>query len=146
MDMRQRTSPYWFIMFGMIFFILINSTLQGLVFCVGSDGHKAIESEHEAACRHAGHFQADPTDSRQHSSIVNDWDPNFFCRDVHFHLDRLVTGSESRQKKHQAPLLVHPMPYHWKSDVPIFGLDDFHPYFYCHCIIPLLEKTSILKC
>jgi hypothetical protein len=145
-DMRLQTSNHAFLKCGMILLLLLNSALQGLVLCFGSDGHRAIESEHEGACRHAKHFPADPSESLPHESIVNAWGPNFFCRDVHFHLDRLANDTETRQRILPVPLSVHSMPCQGTSDVPCFGLYDFRPIFTGCGFIPPAGKKSTLRC
>jgi len=145
-EMRLHSSRHSFLICGMILFLSLNSALRGLVFCFGSDGHRAIESEHEGACRQARHLPADPANSRPHQSIASERGLNFFCRDVHFHLDRLVTDNESRQKKRQSTVFGNPLSFHGMADVPDFGLDDSRPYVTDHDLIPLLGKNSILRC
>jgi hypothetical protein len=130
----------------MILFLSLNSALRGLVFCFGSDGHRAIESEHEGACRQARHLPADPAESGPHLSIASERGMNFFCRDVHFHLDRPVTGNESRQNKRQASPFGHPLPFHGMADVPDFGFEDSRLFVPDHGLMPLLRKNSILRC
>jgi hypothetical protein len=145
-DMRRRSSRCAFLLGGMILFILLNSALQGLVFCSGSDGHRAIESEHDGACRQARHLPAVPEGSRPYPSIVGDRGADFFCRDVHFLMDRSVTGDESRQKTQPAPHFGQNMPRSGFNEVPCFLPDGSGRIVFAIRIAPSLNNNSVQRC
>jgi hypothetical protein len=116
------------------------------VFCFGSDGHRAIESEHGGACSRMKHLPADPAGSHLRQSIVSGRIPNFSCRDVHFHLDFLVTDSGHGLKKHPAPHVLRTSPRQIIVN-PLNSCRDHSGLLVTPPdILPLSGKDTLLRC
>jgi hypothetical protein len=130
----------------MVLFLALNSGLQGLVLCFGSDGHKALEPEHQGTCRQRNHPFSGGTFPSEHETIVGNLRSNVFCKDVHFHLDRIENNSSNRQRNPQNQLFSHTIPHQASLHVPVFLWDRNEPAAPAPARSTPSIKNPVLRC
>jgi hypothetical protein len=84
----------------MVLSILINSSLQGLVYCVGSDGHRALEDDDVGMCRQSTKSKTCVPAETRNASIDDTCPAGSICKDIHFTLESFLRNGHHRPEYH----------------------------------------------